>query len=52
MTEAYYFDGIKNKDTFTRQELLQSFRDGGYTLGNASFCKKIESLIKEGNLVL
>ena len=52
MTEAYYFDGIKNKDSFTRQELLQSFRDGGYTLGNASFCKKIESLIKEGNLVL
>ena len=52
LTEAYYFDAIITKDTFTRQDLLQSFRDGRYTLGNASFCKKIESLLKEGNLVL
>ena len=45
MDEIYYFDGIKNKESFTRQELLESFRQGGFELGNATFCKKIESMI-------
>lgn len=51
MAEIYYFDGIKNKESFTRQELLESFRMGGFELGNAAFCKKIESMIKEGLLI-
>ena len=51
MADVLYFDGIKNKESFTRQELFQSFRDGGFTLGNASFCKKIEAMVKDGDLI-
>ena len=51
MTEPCYFDGIKNKTSFTRQDLLQSFRDGGFGLSYASFCKKLEVMIREGEIV-
>lgn len=51
MTELRYFDGIKNKMSFTRQDLLQSFRNGGFRLSDASFCKKIESMVKDGEII-
>lgn len=51
MEEVYYFDAIKNKESFTRQELLESFRKGGFELGNAAFCKKVESMIRDGSLI-
>lgn len=51
MKDVYYFDGIKDKESFTRKELLQSFRDGGFELSDAAFYKKIESMIKEGKIV-
>lgn len=51
MTELCYLDGIKSKTRFTRQDILQSFRDGGFGLSDTSFCKKLESMIKEGEIV-
>lgn len=51
MTELCYLDGIRGKTSFTRQDLLQSFRFGGFGLSEASFCKKLESMIKEGEIV-
>lgn len=49
--EQHYFDGIKNMESFTRQDLLQSFRSAGFNLSYASFCKRLESLVKDGAII-
>lgn len=46
-----YLNGVKDKSSFTRQEILDSFRNNGFTLGNASFSKKHSLMIKSGELV-
>ena len=51
MTETHYFDGVKGKTSFSRQELLQSFRNGGFGLSDASFCKKLESMVKDEEII-
>lgn len=51
MTEPRYFEGIKDKNSFSRQEVLQSFRKGGFELSDASFYKKFSTMIKEGEIV-
>lgn len=51
MTETRFFEGIKNKKCFSRQEVLQSFRKGGFELSDASFYKKFTMMIKEGEFV-
>ena len=33
----YSVKGVKDKSSFTRQEILDSFRNNGFNLGNASF---------------
>lgn len=43
--------GLKDKSSFTRQDLLQSFHDGGYLISDASFNKKIMSMLKKGEIV-
>lgn len=51
MTGARYFDCIKNKKSFSRQEVLQSFRKAGFELSDASFYKKFAAMVKEGEFV-
>lgn len=51
MTEPRYLEGIKDKKSFSRQEVLQSFRKGGFELSDASFYKKFTAMVKEGELV-
>ncbi|MDD7402793.1 MAG: DUF6577 family protein [Butyribacter sp.] len=51
MIEKAYFKGIINIDEFTREELLESFRKGGYQLSEASFYKKVENMVNAGELV-
>ncbi len=51
MSDSRYFEGIKNKKCFNRQTVLESFRNGGYELSDASFYKKFAEMIKEGELV-
>lgn len=51
MTEKTYFKGVSNKDDFTRNELLESFRKGGYQLSEASFYKNVENMVNAGELV-
>lgn len=51
MTAASYFEGLKNKKSFSRQEVLQSFRKGGYELSDASFYRKFTAMVKDGELV-
>lgn len=43
--------GLKDKSSFTRQDLLQSFHDGGYLISDVSFNKKIMSMLKKGEIV-
>lgn len=43
--------GLKDKSSFTRQDLLQSFHDSGYLISDASFNKKIMSMLKKGEIV-
>lgn len=50
MTDPHYFEGIRNKKSFNRQTVLQSFRDGGYELSDASFYKKFAAMVREGEL--
>lgn len=50
MTDPRYFEGIKNKKCFDRQAVLESFRNGGYKLSDASFYKKLAVMVKEGEL--
>lgn len=51
MTETCYFEGIKNKESFSRQEVLQSFRKGGFGLSDASFYRRFTTMVKEGEVV-
>ncbi len=51
MIEPQYITGLNGKDRFSRKELLESFRLGGYTLSNAAFYKKIEELVRQGDIV-
>lgn len=41
MNNLSYLKGVKDKSSFTRQEILDSFRNNGFNLGNASFSKKL-----------
>lgn len=50
MTDPSYLKGVRNKKSFNRQALLQSFRNGGYELSEASFSKKLASMTKDGEL--
>ncbi len=50
MTDSRYFEGIKNQKCFSRQQVLQSFRNAGYKLSDSSFYKKFASMIKDGEL--
>lgn len=51
MTEPRYFERLSDVTQFTRKELLESFRMAGYMLSEASFYKKIEELVKEGEII-
>lgn len=41
MNNLSYLKGVKDKSSFTRQEILDSFRNNGFNLGNASFLKSL-----------
>lgn len=51
MNNLNCLDGLKDKSSFTRQDLLQSFHDSGYLISDASFNKKIMSMLKKGEIV-
>lgn len=51
MNNLNCLDGLKDKSSFTRQDLLQSFHDSGYLINDASFNKKIMSMLKKGEIV-
>lgn len=50
MTDSRYFEGVKNQKCFNRQQVLQSFRNAGYQLSDASFYKRFASMVKDGDL--
>lgn len=51
MIEPQYLTGLNGKEQFSRKELLESFRLGGYSLSDASFYKRIEEFVRQGELV-
>lgn len=51
MLETNYYDGLLDATRFTRKELLESFRMAGYMLSEASFYKKVEELVKNGQII-
>lgn len=51
MLEKRYYDGLLDVTRFTRKELLESFRMAGYRLSEASFYKKVEELVKNGQII-
>ena len=51
MIERRYFEGVSGVTQFTRKELLESFRMAGYMLSEASFYKRIEELVKDGQII-
>lgn len=51
MLEKSYYDGLLDVTRFTRKELLESFRMAGYMLSEASFYKKVEELVKNGQII-
>ena len=51
MIERRYFEGVSGVTKFTRKELLESFRMAGYMLSEASFYKRIEELVKDGQII-
>lgn len=51
MIEKHYYEGLQDVTRFTRKELLESFRMAGYMLSEASFYKKIEELVKSGQII-
>ena len=51
MIEEVYFRGVNNVTEFTRNELLNSFRQGGYRLSESSFYKKVEDMVNAGEIV-
>lgn len=50
MTDSRYFEDLKNQKCFSRQQALQSFRNAGYKLSDASFYKKFAAMVKDGDL--
>lgn len=50
MIDSKFFDSLKNQNCFNRQQILQSFRNAGYQLSDASFYKKLASLVEDGYL--
>ncbi len=40
-----YLQGVQDNATFTKQDLIKSFRDGGYTLSEASFNKELKRMV-------
>lgn len=50
LTNPSFLKEVRNEKSFNKQALLQSFRDGGYELSEASFSKKLASMIKAGEL--
>ena len=50
MTDSRYFEGVKNQKCFNRQQVLQSFRNAGYQLSDASFYKRFTSMVRDGDL--
>lgn len=51
MLEKSYYEGLLDVTRFTRKELLESFRMAGYMLSEASFYKKVEELVKSGQII-
>lgn len=51
MTEEKFFRGVSDMSRFTRNELLKSFRQAGYQLSEASFYKKVESMVNFGEII-
>lgn len=51
MLEKRYYDGLLDVTRFTRKELLESFRMAGYMLSEASFYKKVEELVENGQII-
>ena len=51
MLEKRYYDGLLDATRFTRKELLESFRMAGYMLSEAFFYKKVEELVKNGQII-
>lgn len=51
MEKEHYFDVISHSAEFTRKELLESFRQGGYQLSEASFYKKVEDMVNSGEII-
>ena len=51
MLEKRYYDALLDATRFTRKELLESFRMAGYMLSEASFYKKVEELVKNGQII-
>lgn len=51
MLEKRYYEGLLDVTRFTRKELLESFRMAGYMLSEASFYKKVEELVKNGQII-
>ena len=47
-----YFSGIGNKTEFNRDELLNSFRQGGYKLSDVSFYKQVETMVSSGEIIM
>ena len=51
MLEKRYYNGLMDVTRFMRKELLEFFRMAGYMLSEASFCKKVEELVKNGQII-
>lgn len=51
MIEPQYLTGLNGKELFSRKEILESFRLGGYSLSDAAFYKRIEELVRQGEFV-
>ncbi|MCF0113964.1 MAG: hypothetical protein HUJ56_01320 [Erysipelotrichaceae bacterium] len=51
MMKVDYFSGLGNKTEFNRDELLNSFRQGGYKLSDVSFYKQVETMVSSGEII-
>ncbi len=49
--EMRYLTGLNDKEYFSRRELLESFRLNGYILSDSALYKKIEELVRRGDIV-
>ncbi len=51
MTGTMNLDCLNDKKYFNRKELLQLFRKAGFTLSDATFNKKLASMVQDGELI-